>query len=207
MKGKLYFKLRTFGLMVSALFLAGSISIAQSSRQGGRIIAGPDDAPITIEEFADFHCKFCARGSNTIGQILKNYPGKIKLIFRNLPLPMHSPGGLTAAKAFTAVSLLNPKLAYAYQNSLFQNQEKLIKVGEAFLYEVAESMGLNVPEMKESMAGEAVARIILEDQQIAESHKFKGTPSFLIGSEEVVGARPYEDIAKVIDRQLGLAQH
>ncbi|MCX5859211.1 MAG: thioredoxin domain-containing protein, partial [Proteobacteria bacterium] len=47
---------------------------------------GPANAPITILEISDFECPFCARGWTTMDQILKAYPGKIRLTFRNFPL-------------------------------------------------------------------------------------------------------------------------
>jgi protein-disulfide isomerase len=78
------------------------------------MIAGLANAPVTIEEFADFECKYCVRGSNTTREVLKNYAGKVNLVFRNMPLPAHQ-NALIAAKAFSAVCLQSPSLAYSYQ--------------------------------------------------------------------------------------------
>ena len=135
-------------------------------------------------------------------EVLKNYAGKINLVFRNMPLPFHQ-NALVAAKAFSAVCLQSPSLAYSYQKNLFDNQDKLVNQGEPFLYEVAEKLGVDVTRMKFDMNGEAVAKSIAEDRQFADSHNFKGTPSFMIGTEPIAGAFPYDEIKKIIDRQLG----
>jgi protein-disulfide isomerase len=181
---------------------ASAVYAEELAKGEAYIIAGPTDAKITIEEFSDFGCTYCAKGSATIKEILKDYSGKVKLVFRNFPLPFHQPGAGVAARAFAAVRLQNPALAYSFQTELFQNQDRLLKEGESFLYEAAGRLGVNVAQMKADMAGPVVAMSLAEDKQLAEEHKFNGTPSFVIGAESIVGAVPYEEFKKVLDRQL-----
>jgi protein-disulfide isomerase len=167
----------------------------------GCIIAGSDSAPITIQEFSDFECPYCARGAEAMQEVLKNYPGKIKLVFRNMPLSFHK-NALTAAKAFRAVCLQSADLANLYQQELFENQDKLASQGDIFLEQVAAKIGVDVQKMKVDMNSDEVAKSIAQDQKLAKSLKFTGTPSFLIGQEKLVGARPYEDFKKIIEKQL-----
>lgn len=195
--------LKIMSPMALAIYFVGSLANANNLKSEGCTIAGPEDAPVVIQEFADFYCRYCVTGSNTMKEVLKNYPTKVRLVFRNLPLPFHNPGALTAAKAFSAVWLQSSSLAYSFQNELFTNHEQLLKDGDPFLYEIAQRLGVNVTQMKIDMAGAEVAKIIADDQQLADAHEFKGTPSFLIGSEEVRGSKSYEEIAKIIDKQLG----
>ncbi|MGZ3742457.1 MAG: DsbA family protein [Pseudobdellovibrionaceae bacterium] len=190
-------KLVLFAALISSANLAYA---SEGSR--GCTIAGSNNAAITIQEFADFECKYCVLGANTMKEVLKNYPGKVNLVFRNMPLPFHQ-NAFVSAKAFSAVCLQNPSLAYSYQKELFENQDKLASQGEPYLYVVAEKLGVDVTKMKSDMNGEAVTKAIAEDQELADAHSFKGTPSFLVGTEEVVGAQPYDEIKKVIDKQLG----
>jgi protein-disulfide isomerase len=193
---------KRLSLILIGIVTSASLTWADTNSSGsGCAIAGPKNAPLTIEEYADFECPYCVRGANTIKQALKEYPGKIKLIYRNMPLPFHS-HAVAAAKAFSAVCLQSPQLAMTFHNELFANQEELQKKGEAYLFEVANKIGVNVERMKQDMDGPEVAKSLSEDQQAAEAHGFKGTPSFLIGSEPVVGAMPYSEIKKVIERQL-----
>lgn len=194
-------KLLNVKFILVTIFMATANIVHASGNTNECVIAGSKDAAITIQEFADFECGYCAEGANTMKEILKNYPERVNLVFRNLPLPFHQ-NALIAAKAFSAVCLQSSSLAYSYQSELFDNQEKLANQGESYLYQLAEKVGVNVPKMKTDMNGEVVAKIISEDQQLAKAHNFRGTPSFLIGSEPVVGALPYEEIKKVIDKQL-----
>jgi len=181
----------------------GSLAGASDVSSEGCVMAGSPEARVTIEEFADFHCRYCAVGSDTMKEVAKNYPNDVKLVLRNMPLPFHNPGALTAAKAFSALCLQSPTLARTFQAELFDSQAELIKKGEVFLYDTANKIGADVKQMKVDMNGAAVAKMISADQERADSLNFKGTPSYLIGTEKVTGARPYEVIARIIDKQLG----
>ncbi|HEX7200696.1 MAG TPA: thioredoxin domain-containing protein, partial [Dongiaceae bacterium] len=59
---------------------------------------GPATAPVTIVEFSDFQCPFCSRITPTLEQVVSKYGSKVRLVFRQFPLPMHS----NAAKAAEA---------------------------------------------------------------------------------------------------------
>ncbi len=134
-------------------------------------------------------------------ELIKNYPNKIRLVLRNMPLPSHQ-NALAAAKAFRAVCLQSSDLADQYQQELFENQDQLASQGDAFIEQAAAKIGVDVPKMKIDMNGAVVAKSIAQDQKLAKLLKFTGTPSFLIGPEKIVGARPYEDFKKVIERRL-----
>lgn len=184
-------------------FIASSTSaFAQTGGTAGCVIAGPSTASLTIEEYADFECPYCVRGANTMKQALSEYSGKIKLVYRNMPLAAHA-NALVAAKAFSAVCMQNPSLAYTFQNDLFANQSEFKTKGEPYLYDLANKIGVDVTQMKTDMAGPDIAKSIADDQAAATQHALTGTPSFMIGTEAVTGALPYSEIKKVIDRQLG----
>lgn len=178
-----------------------SLAYAKTPTNPGCLIAGSENATLTIEEFADFECKYCAIGSKTMKEVLKNYPGKINLVFRNRPLPFHTKAML-AAKAMSAVCMQSTELAYSFQDELFDHQDLLIKEGVPFLYETAKKLGVNVAQMKMDMSSAAVAQSIAEDLQLADSYNMKGTPSFMIGTQALEGARSYDEFKKVIDKQL-----
>lgn len=189
-------------IMSLAFLVLGSTTTAVAGTTDGCVVAGPDNAAVTIEEFADFECSYCVRGSNTMKDVLKDYAGKVKLVFRNMPLPAH-PTAMIAAQAFAAVCLQSPTLAYAYQAALFENQDKFVSEGEPYLYSLAQKLGVDVDQMKTDMNGDQVAKSIARDNQLAQAHNFKGTPSFMIGTEPVQGAYPYDQIKSIIDKQLG----
>lgn len=102
----------------------------------------------------------------------------------------------------SAVCLQNPVLSYSFQEEVFKNQERFKKEGEAYLIEVAEKLGVNLDQMKVDMASERVQKIIEADQKRADLLNVRGVPGFKIGSEMVSGAESFEEMKKVIDRQL-----
>jgi protein-disulfide isomerase len=185
------------------ILMTGAAALADGTDQfAGCVIAGREDAPLTIEEFVDFNCPYCVTGARTMNRVLESYPNKVKLVLRNMPLPFHAPNSTVAAKAFIAVWLQGKDLAYAFQSELFEHQDQM-KRGETFLFETAIKVGADLDRLKRDMNGSVVAKILEKDQRAAQALGFSGTPSFLIGSESVTGSRPYEDLKVVIDRQLG----
>ncbi len=192
-------------LVLSFMFLTSYniLYAGENNKIENSIIAGPEDAPVTIEEFSDFECPYCRKGSQTIHEVLKNYNGKVNLIFRHLLIPGHANSPI-AAKAFIAVSLQSPQLAYEYQRMIFANQEDFVKKGENYLYSIAEKLGLNINQLKIDMESEIVKKTIENDMELAKKYNFQGTPSFKIGNDKIIGAYPYEEFKKIIDKQLGI---
>lgn len=183
------------------IILSRGAQAAPGSDGNGCPIAGPNDAKVVIEEFVDFACKYCAGGAETMKRIVAQYPNQVKLVLRNFPLAFHDKA-LSAAKAFSAVCLQSPTAANAFQAVIFNNQEKLNREGESFLFAEAEKLNLNASQMQSDMNGSVVSEQIAADQRKAATLKIKGTPSYLIGTELVVGSWPYDEIKKVIERQL-----
>lgn len=193
------FKTNVFTTVMVSLLSLHSFA----STNDGAVIAGPDNAQITIEEYADFECPYCVRGANTMRLVLKEYEGRVKLVFRNMPLEFHQ-HALVAAKAFSAVYLQNRNLAYEFYSEIFSNQEQLKSQGVEYLFSMAKTIGVDVEQMKKDMDSDKVYKMLEADRTAAAAHKFTGTPSFMIGNEAVTGSYPYEYIKKIVDRQLGL---
>ncbi len=169
-----------------------------------RVIEGDLNAPLKIEKFIDFNCHFCLRGSIAIDQIMKDYPGKIKLVLRNLPLPSfsHYKKSLLAAKAFLAIYLQDPAKANAFQKTILEQNEALSSEGKLLIDRVAEKLNVDIDQMNIDIKSEQVETMLRQDEKIAQAHKITGTPGFIVGSEVVVGAYPYAHFKEIVDRQL-----
>ena len=83
---------------------------------------GPPDAKVTIVEFSDFECPFCSRAEETVTQVMEHYAGKVRLVFRHFPLPMHSNAGKAAEAAACAEE---QGKFWEMHKQLFANQSKL----------------------------------------------------------------------------------
>lgn len=170
--------------------------------QEGRAIHGPADAPITIVEFSDFECPYCSRGYNTVKEVLKAYPGKVKFVFKHLPLEFH-PKAMPAAKYFEALNRQSSEKAYAFHDMIFENQDKLKSQGEAYMKETAKKIGADLKKLEKDLADATLMDRINAD--VAEAQKFgiSGTPGFVINGVSLKGAYPFSEFKTIIDRHLG----
>ncbi len=168
-----------------------------------RAYFGPEDAPITIVEYTDFQCPFCQRAYQTLQQVEKAYPGKIRLLYKSFPLTNIHEYAMDAAKRFEAIALQNKAAAYKYYDDVFQHRDELLKDGTKFLDRAAKQAGANVAKMKKDMDGKVVSDRIKADTSEAEKFGFTGTPGFIISGVSVRGAYPFDTFKQIIDKKLG----
>ena len=167
----------------------------------GRHVWGPADAPITIFEYSDFQCPFCARGHNTIEQVKKEYAGKVRLVFKHLPLEDIHPQARNASRYFEAIGRQSVEKAYEFQSFLFDNQPR-IKEGEKFLKEAAKQVGANQAQIDAALKDKAIDERIDKDMEEARAFGISGTPGFIINGVALKGAYPFENFKTIIDRHL-----
>ena len=167
----------------------------------GRFGLGKDNAPVTIVEYSDFQCPYCARARKTIQEVQKKYPGKIRLVYKHLPLPFH-PQSRVAARYFEAVAEQSHEKAFRFHDILFEHQGELSKEGEKFLLSEAKKMKLNMKALKRAVAAKRISERIRQDEAEAHSFGFQGTPAFLLNGVSIYGAQPAEVFYELIDELL-----
>ncbi len=167
---------------------------------GASPVLGPKDAKVTVVEFSDFQCPFCRRGAATMDKLREIYPKDVKIVFKNLPLPMH-PHAESAAKAALAAG--EQGKFWEMADALFQNQGKL---GEELYEQKAKELGLNVEKFKKDMESPKVAEQIASDKKLAQELGLQGTPAFYVNGVAVRGAYPVDHFKKIIDRWLSNPQ-
>jgi protein-disulfide isomerase len=168
-----------------------------------RTVLGSSAAPVVIVEYTDFQCPFCSRGYATIEEVRKMYGSKVKVLVKNLPLPMHALA-MPAAKRFEAVRLQGPGKAEAFYRELFENQQKLNSDGEKFLDAAVKKAGANVAKAKKDAESAEVKATIEKDMEEAAKFGIQGTPGFLVNGVTVRGAYPAAHFKMIIDRHLGM---
>ena len=142
-----------------------------------RVIFGKKDAPITIVEYSDFECPFCARGYNTLKEVMGKYEGKIRVVYKHLPLNFH-PLAEPAARYYEAIGLQSHKKATAFHDKLFDEQSKMKSEGKDILDRIAKEVGANMTKLKKDMDSKKVTDIIEADKAEAAKFGFSGTPGF-----------------------------
>ena len=167
---------------------------------------GPADAPITIVEFADFECPFCAHAFGEIETLANTtYKGKIKIIFKNYPLNVH-PWAKTAAIGAECARLQNPEAFWDFARYYYANQGLITpqNVQQKIDAEAAK-LSLDDTVLKACMAGTQAAARIAQDQADANAVKVSSTPTFFINGISVVGLPEGKVFNFVIDSELANA--
>lgn len=164
---------------------------------------GPADAPITIVEFADFECPFCAHAFGEIETLANTtYKGKIKIIFKNYPLNVH-PWAKTAAIGAECARLQNPEAFWDFARYYYANQGSITpKNVQQKIDAEAAKLSLDDTVLKACMAGNQAAQRIAQDQADANAVKVSSTPTFFINGIPVVGLPEGKVFNFVIDSEL-----
>ena len=160
-------------------------------------IRGAKNAPITLVEYSDFECPFCSRGFETVKKLMNKYDGKIKFVYKHLPLSFH-PQAMISAQYYEALRLQNDQLAFKFHDEIFKNQSKL-SGGETFLKAIAKELGADMKKLAVDVKSKTVQSRIDEDVAEAGQLGFQGTPGFLLNGVPVKGAYPEEYFVQIID--------
>jgi len=157
---------------------------------------GPANAPVTIVEFSDFQCPYCSRLIPSIQEVEKKYGDKVRLVFRQYPLPMH-PNAQKAAEASLCAN--DQGKFWQLHDAMFSNQNAL---GVDQLKAKAAELGLNADKFNKCLdSGEKVA-IVQADQKDGQEAGVNGTPAMFINGRFINGAVPIDKITTVIDDEL-----
>jgi len=158
---------------------------------------GPSDAKVTIVEFSDFQCPFCSRAHGTVEEVMRAYAGKVKLVFRQMPLTSIHPQAFKAAEA--ALCAHDQGKFWEYHDNLFKNQGAL-QVDK--LKEYATQMGLDGGKFNACLDGNAKKSAVEADMKDAEGAGVQGTPAFFVNGVFLNGAVPLEQFKEIIDSEL-----
>ena len=157
---------------------------------------GPANAPVTIVEFSDFQCPYCGREVPVIERVMKEYDGKVRLVFRHYPLDFH-PFAQKAAEA--AACAQEQGKFWELHDKMFGNQTKLAVED---LKGYAKSVGLDSSKFDKCLDSGEKKAMVEEDQKAGSAAGVNGTPAFFINGLFINGAQPYEQIKQTVDREL-----
>ncbi len=167
----------------------------------GRAGFGDPSAPVTIVEYTDFQCPYCRQERDVLVEVLKAYPGRVRLVVKQLPVETHQ-HAYAAAVMFEAVARQDPAAAYRLYDLLYTNQEQFNTRGEAYLADAVKQAGADLARAQGEAASEAVKATVAADVAEATKLGFTGTPGFLINGVSLQGAYPRGVFDRVINREL-----
>ncbi len=162
-------------------------------------IKGDVNAPVTIVEFSDYECPFCARHfEETLPLIIEEYvdTGKVRIVFRDFPLEFHS----YAQKASEAAECAGEQEKYwEMHDTLFENQKNL---DVDSLKKYAEDIGLNTGEFDNCLDSDEMADEVKKDMEDGKDYGVSGTPGNFINGRFVSGAQPFSVFQQIIEEEL-----
>ena len=163
---------------------------------------GPEDAPITIIEFSDFECPYCQRHfAQVYPQLLAEYPGQIRFVYKDFPLVSIHAAARGAAMA--AQCAFEQDAFWEFHDLLFSGRLELTRSS----YETyAGEIGLDEASFATCLDEERYADVVDEDMEFAQAFGISSTPTFLVNGIVIIGAQPFEAFAQVIDYELSQAE-
>jgi protein-disulfide isomerase len=164
---------------------------------------GPADAPVTIVEFADFECPFCAHAFSVIETLVNTtYKGKVKVIFKAYPLNVH-PWAMKAAEAAECARLQNPAAFWDFARYFYTNQGSInAKNLPDQVNKLAKAQKLDEPSLKACMDSPQTEARVKQDQLDGNSIHVTSTPTFFVNGIPVVGLPDGKVLDFVIDSEL-----
>jgi protein-disulfide isomerase len=161
---------------------------------------GSDDALVTLVEFTDYQCPFCARAHTTVQKLQEQYGNKLRVVMKQNPLSFH-PRAKPAAVAAMAAG--EQGKYWEMHDKLFANARAL---EDADLEKYAQELKLDMGRWKKDLTNPKFSQIIDRDQALAGQLGATGTPAFFINGRFLSGAQPIENFKGVIDEELGKAE-
>jgi len=156
---------------------------------------GDKNAPVTIIEFSDFQCPYCARLQPTLKDVLNAYPKDVRLVFKQYPLPFH-PQARNAAKASMAAG--EQGKFWEMHDMIFENFNQL---NEEKFSEFAQKISLDVKKFQADYNSNKYDQLIQQDINTGRSANVTGTPTLFINGKRMV-QRSFNDFKDAIDNIL-----
>ena len=165
---------------------------------GNAPVIGPKYAPVTIVEFADFECPYCRQVEPDLTKLQQEFPGKLKIAYKNFPLPSHPHAQKAAEAAFCAGE---QGQFWPYHDRLYKQDANELEVRQ--LKEVAASLKLDTTRFNQCLDSGHAAAAVRSDAEEGASLGVNGTPSFFINGYFLSGALQYDTLRDFVQEELG----
>jgi protein-disulfide isomerase len=162
----------------------------------GAPVRGPEGAVVTLVEFSDFQCPYCSIAVAKLNAVLEAYPEKIRLIFKQFPLDMHSQAALAAA---AAVAAHQQGMFWPMHDALFAHRRELAR---PLILSLARTAGLDMKRFAADLDSTQTKATVTRDLEDGDRAGVEGTPSVFINGRKYNGSLDLPAIRKVIDEEL-----
>jgi len=171
-------------------------------------ILGNENAKVTLIEFSDFECPFCASFHPTMQQVMTEYGDKVRLAYRHYPLPFH-PNAQKAAEASECVGKQKGDDGFwAYTDAIFAENDKMGgKISPEAIKAAAQGTGVNITQWQTCLDSGEMAAKVKAQMDSGSAAGVKGTPGTIVltddGQAELIpGAYSYDQVKAILDKYL-----
>ena len=162
----------------------------------GSPVTGPPNAPITLVEFSDFQCPYCAVATPAIEEVLRAYPKQVKLIFKEFPLEMHPQAPLAASAALAA---FKQNKFWEMHDLLFANGSHLSRTN---ILGFANQLGLDMKRFESDLNSTEIHETVLRDMQDGDKAGVEGTPTLFVNGQKYNGPVSVQALKVVLDAEI-----
>ncbi len=162
---------------------------------------GPESAPITIYEYSDFQCPYCAKAAPVLKQLHEAYPKAVRVVFRHFPLSSIHPNAVMAAQAAEAAGLQNK--FWQMHDLLFDKQAEwsglTTEEFQTWLKDKAKSLNLNSNQFMLDLVSDKVTQKVSQSESDALDIGLNGTPTLLFNKIRYQGRTDLESLTSIVE--------
>jgi RNA polymerase sigma factor (sigma-70 family) len=155
---------------------------------------GAADAPVTVTVFTDMQCHYCGDALGSLDQLVEDYPGKLRIVVKQMPV--HKTAELAAEAALAAEA---QGKFWELHDLMLANQEDLSLDP---LLALGKRAGLDVAALRDALTKHTYRQAVQSDMETARELELTGTPAFVINGQRVIGHRPIATMRELVNAAL-----
>lgn len=155
-------------------------------------VGGNPNGDVTVVEFFDYQCGVCKRVHAVVAKMTERDP-KIRRVYKEWPIL--GPGSVFASRAAIASRKQGDRKYIKFHNAMMESKKSL---SAQTILDIAGSVGLDPAKLRKDMEAPEVTQTIQRNYALATALKLNGTPSFVIGSELLRGARDFDTMMQMV---------
>lgn len=160
---------------------------------------GAADAPVTLTVFSDFQCPYCSRVVPFIDELLAKNPGKVRVVFKQFPLRMHT---MAQPAALASLAAREQGKFWPLHDLLFANYNQL---NEEKIRALAKEVGLDLARFDRDRNSQKLREEVLRDQGLGQQAGVQGTPTVFLNGK-LLRERNVPAVQVIIDREIARAK-
>ncbi len=164
---------------------------------------GAQEPLVQMVVFSDFECPYCSGFDQTLRALMSAYPEDLRITFRHQPMPFHASATPAAEAAVEAHKQGGDAAFWKMHDALFERQASLAEGG---IKQAALAANVDTDSLDEALRDHRHLEVIARDQQLAEEHGARGTPTSFINGRRVEGALPLYAFVAVMAQELRWAK-